>query len=90
MRSTRTRVVGLLVGLSLLGAVPAATVEADSASPQAVAAKSCRSGYVHAVLPSGHKCLRNGQYCSRKRSFQRVYHRKGFHCKANRRLGPYN
>jgi hypothetical protein len=90
MRSIHARTVGLLAALALLGAVPAA-VEADAASsrPQAVVAKSCSSGYVHAVLPSGHKCLRRGQFCSRKSSFQRVYHRKGFHCKANRHLGYY-
>jgi hypothetical protein len=43
---------------------------------------------VHAVLPSGHKCLKRGQYCSR--SFQRVYHRKGFHCGKRDRNGDYH
>jgi hypothetical protein len=67
---------------------PLATSSAStSRSAPVVAAKSCSSGYVHAVLPSGHKCLRVGQFCSRQRSYQRVYHQKGFHCKANRHLG---
>jgi hypothetical protein len=54
------------------------------ASVRAVAAKSCGAGYVHAVLPTGHKCLRRGQFCARR--FNRIYHRYGFHCKANGHL----
>jgi hypothetical protein len=57
---------------------------------RAVASKSCGSGYTHAVMPDGaHKCLRAGQFCSRKRAWQRVYHRLGFHCKANGHLTYY-
>jgi hypothetical protein len=57
---------------------------------EATASKSCSSGYTHAVMPDGsHKCLRAGQFCSRKRAWQRVYHRKGFHCGANRHLTYY-
>ena len=86
MRSAQARAVALLAALSLLAAVPA-TVEADTRSePQAFAAHRCGSGYSHAVMPSGHKCLRAGQFCSTKRSFQRRYHAKGFHCKRNRHL----
>ena len=81
----RRRVVGLLAALSLLAVVPAA--EAPAQSGPVVAAKSCSSGYTHARMPNGHKCLRRGQFCSRKRSYQRVYHRKGFHCKRNGHLG---
>jgi hypothetical protein len=88
MRSARARIAGLLVAATLLGAVPTTGVEAHvSRVPTAVVAKSCSSGFTHAVLPSGQKCLRAGQFCSRKRSFQRVYRRKGFYCRSNRHLG---
>ena len=85
-RPTRARIAGLVAALALLGAAPGASVGAAAPEPQAVAAKSCSSGYTHAVLPSGHKCLRAGQFCSRKRSFQRVYRRKGFYCPPSRHL----
>jgi hypothetical protein len=65
-------------------AAPATPVDGG---PQAVAAKQCRRGYTHAVMPDGaHKCLRAGQFCSRMRAWQRTYHRKGFNCKRNRHL----
>jgi len=85
-RPTRAHIASLVAGFALLGAAPAASVGAASSSPQAVTAKRCSSGYTHAVLPSGHKCLRAGQSCSRKVSAQRVYRDKGFVCPANRRL----
>jgi len=87
----RTRIAGLLAALTLFAAAPAATGAADrAASSPAVAAKSCSSGYVHAVMPDrAHKCLRAGQFCSHKRGWQRAYHRYGFHCKRNGHLTNY-
>ncbi len=89
MRSAKSRTAGLLTALALVGAAPTANVEAGSTSttPQAVAAKSCSSGWTHARLPSGHKCLRAGQFCARR--YNRYYHRYGFHCKTNGRLRNY-
>lgn len=91
MLSMRRRVAGLLATLALLGAVPAASVEAaPQAAPQAFTAKSCGSGYTHAVMPDGaHKCLRAGQFCSRRGGWQQAYHRYGFHCKLNGHLRNY-
>jgi hypothetical protein len=40
--------------------------------------KTCGSGYVHAKLSWGEKCLRAGQFCTIKGD--REYHRYGFHC----------
>lgn len=55
--------------------------------PAVVAAKSCSSSYTHAIVPDGsHKCLRAGQFCSRKASYQRVYKSKGFYCPPSRHL----
>ena len=87
MPSVRAHTAALLAALSLLGALPAAVEANGSSGPHAFAAHRCGSGYAHAVMPSGHKCLRAGQFCSRKRSFQARYHAKGFHCKRNRHLG---
>jgi hypothetical protein len=54
---------------------------------KAHASKTCGSGYVHANLSWGEKCLRAGQYC--KKNKNREYHRYGFHCKRNGRLKRY-
>jgi hypothetical protein len=85
MHTIKSRWAGLLAALALLGAVPAASVEASPvAGPQAVAAKSCPPGFTHAALSWGHKCLRAGQFC--KTNANREYHRYGFHCKRSGRL----
>jgi hypothetical protein len=58
-----------------------------SPGPATVLAKSCSSAYTHTVMPDGsHKCLRVGQFCSRKASFQQVYKRNGFYCPPSRHL----
>jgi hypothetical protein len=44
--------------------------------------RTCGSGFVHADLRSGEKCLRKGQYCRIKAD--REYHRYGFHCHTGR------
>lgn len=75
----------LLASVSIAAFAPAAAAE-QANGPSAVASKSCRSGWTHAVMPNGHKCLRAGQFCSHRRGFQRRYHSYGFHCKANGRL----
>jgi hypothetical protein len=85
-RSKRTLTVVACAAVAALTPVAPSTAAGPDTAP-VVAAKSCSSGYVHAVLPDGQKCLRAGEFCSRQRSYQRVYHRKGFHCKANRHLG---
>jgi hypothetical protein len=88
MGQLKIRTAGLLAALALLGAVPAASVDAAPAGqPQAVAAKTCSPGYTHAALSWGHKCLRSGQYC--KKDANREYHRYGLHCKRNGRLTYY-
>jgi hypothetical protein len=87
----RTRIAGALAALALVvGGPTTASVAQTDAVQQAVAAKSCGAGYTHAVMPDGaHKCLRAGQFCSRKRAWQRTYHSYGFHCKVNRHLTYY-
>jgi hypothetical protein len=85
------RIAGLLAALALIAAAPATQATAGSHATQVVAAKKCPSGYPHAVMPDGsHKCLHAGEFCKRKKSWQRVYHKHGFHCKkSNHRLRSY-
>jgi hypothetical protein len=72
-----------LAAAAALAAVPAGVLP----GPAVVAAKSCSAGCTHAVVPGGsHKCLRAGQFCSRKASYQRVYKRKGFYCSSSGHL----
>jgi hypothetical protein len=50
-----------------------------TATPQPVhAAKSCSSGYTHAVIGGVHKCLRAGQFCTHR--YDRQYRRYGYRC----------
>jgi hypothetical protein len=79
----KRRVAALLViataAFGAAGVAPA--TETVSLTPAAYA-HSCSSGYVHAHLPWGQKCLRRGQFC--KVSQDRYYHRYGFHCHTGR------
>ena len=77
MTRTRSRALGLLAALALIAAAPTSGGAADP-SPTITAAKSCKSGWRHAVLPNGHKCLRAGQFC--KKAWDSRYHKYGFHC----------
>lgn len=69
---------GLGTGLAPVAASPQAAHPISLAAPT----KPCSSGWVHAVLPWGHKCLRRGQFC--KVSGDRYYHRYGYHCHTGR------
>lgn len=72
----RRLVAALFIGASLAAAAPAA---APAYAPiEATAAKSCSSGWKHAVINGSHKCLRRGQFCAR--GADRQYHRYGYHC----------
>jgi hypothetical protein len=73
-----------LIGLALAGAVAGLPAAAAPAATQpagpvlAQAAKTCSSGWTHAVIAGRHKCLRRGQFCAR--SAKRQYRRYGFRC----------
>jgi hypothetical protein len=51
-------------------------------APHAAPLRTCGSGYVHANLSWGEKCLRAGEYCKIKGD--REYHPYGFHCHTGR------
>ena len=80
---------GVIRRLIALTAVIAAVVlgghsaQATSAPGlDAAAAKTCSSGYTHAIIGGAHKCLRRGQFCAVR--YDRQYHRYGFHCHTGR------
>lgn len=77
------RRLSVITAVAAFAALPAAA----TVSPAVVVAKSCSAGYTHAVMPdASHKCLRAGQFCSRKASVQRIYRNKGFYCPPSRHL----
>lgn len=86
----RRKMIGLLAAAALVGGVPAGPAVAHSRSADAavIAAKSCSSGYRHAIIGGAHKCLRRGQFCARGRD--REYHRYGYHCHKRDRRGNYH
>jgi hypothetical protein len=75
----RFALIALAAALSLAGATGASSAVPTS---QSAAAKTCGTGYVHASLSWGEKCLRTGQYCRIKGD--REYHRYRFHCHTGR------
>jgi ABC-type sugar transport system substrate-binding protein len=85
MRSPRLAAV--VAALGLLGVVPATQATATP-EPVAHAAKSCSSGWTHAVVNGAHKCLRRGQFCAHAADSQ--YHRYGFHCHEQDSRGNYH
>jgi hypothetical protein len=70
-----------VAALAFAGAAVAPTEHVGS--PEAAYAKPCSSGYVHAVLSWGHKCLRAGQFC---KVGNREYLKYGFVCPASGHL----
>jgi hypothetical protein len=71
------RLLAVTVAAVALGWAPVPV--ADPVEP--AAAHTCSRGSIHAVLPTGHKCLRRGQYCAIR--FASAYRRYGFVCKGD-------
>jgi hypothetical protein len=84
--SGRRWVVALVT--AVVAGAPIAAAPAAKPGPIAIQAKTCGSGYTHAVINRSHKCLRRGQYCSQ--SADRQYHRYGFHCHKRDARGSYH
>ena len=72
----RQRILVLCVALAA-AAGAGATAPATRAAPAAVA-KTCRAGYVHAVIQHEEKCLHAGEFC--RHAWDRYYRRYGFRC----------
>ena len=86
----KRRLTALAVAAAVCGAAPAVapTLDGSSIGPEPAAAKSCGSGYKHAVISGSHKCLRRGQLCAR--GADRQYHRYGYHCHQQDARGSYH
>lgn len=82
------RHLALLLVAGVLAGLPATAPARGTDSPQAISAKSCSSGWKHAVIGGQHKCLRRGQFCARRHDSQ--YHRYGFHCHKLDNKGNYH
>jgi hypothetical protein len=67
----------LAILAALIAALGAATAAPATTAPTA-SAKTCRTGYVHAVIQGQEKCLHAGEFC--RHSLDRVYRRYGFRC----------
>jgi hypothetical protein len=80
----KRRLAAVAVVASLVGAAPAVAPALDGSpvAPASAVAKSCSTGWTHAIINAAHKCLRRGQFCSRSSDPQ--YHRYGFHCHTGR------
>jgi hypothetical protein len=63
--------------------VAVAATPANAVSAPVAVAKTCSSGYVHAYLSWGEKCLRAGQFC---KVGNREYRKYGFSCPASGHL----
>ena len=81
------RRLALLACAALLTAT-AATSHAAAPPAPAVVAKTCSSGYTHAVINHQQKCLRRGEFCAHK--YRRQYQRYGYDCVKRDRRGNYH
>jgi hypothetical protein len=68
----------LVLCVALVAAVGAATAAPATTAAPTVAAKTCRAGYVHAVIQGQEKCLHTGEFC--RHALDRAYRRYGFRC----------
>ena len=87
----KRRLATMAVAASVFAAAPAAAPVFSGRpglAPSAAVAKTCSSGYKHAVISGSHKCLRRGQFCARAKD--RTYHRYGFHCHKRDANGRYH
>ena len=86
----KRRLATLVAAAAVFGAAPAVApvVGASPLAPASAVAHTCSTGYTHAHLPWGQKCLRRGQFCKGDRD--RVYHRYGYHCHKRDSRGNYH
>jgi hypothetical protein len=78
----RKLIVGLVASMAIGGTGVAAVASQAAAPPTtrthlAVVAKTCPSGYTHAIIGGAQKCLHAGEYCAHSHAGQyRRYHYK--------------
>jgi hypothetical protein len=76
----KRRLAALAAAAAVFAAAPAVTPVFDGSpvAPSSAVAKTCSSGYKHAVINGSQKCLRRGEFCTRGADHQ--YRRYGFRC----------
>ena len=69
-----------IVAVAAFAAAAVSPAGSPGIGPQSAYAHSCFAGggYVHAVFPWGHRCIRAGQFCKKVRNPE--YHKYGFQC----------
>jgi hypothetical protein len=77
---------GLLAAAGAAAAGPA--THAADPGQQAAAAKTCSSGFTHAVINHQQKCLRRGEFCAHR--YRKQYRRYGYNCVKRDRNGAYH
>jgi hypothetical protein len=86
------RRLALFVCTCLLAAAGAAATgpatQAAGSGQQAAAAKTCSSGFTHAVINHQQKCLRRGEFCAHR--YRKQYRRYGYDCVKRDRNGAYH
>jgi hypothetical protein len=87
------RRLAVLACSALLAATGAAAAGGAAAQPvwpgsQAVAAKTCSSGFTHAVINHKQKCLRRGEFCAHR--YRKQYQRYGYDCVKRDGRGNYH
>lgn len=87
----RRLLVAALAAASLAAGAPAASAHTPT---EATAAKSCSSGWKHAVINGSHKCLRRGQFCAhaydRRSPRPYSYSHYGYRCIRQDSRGNYH
>ena len=81
----RSRVAVFAAAAVAFAAAPSAPV--FSGTPVAVA-KTCSSGFKHAVINGSEKCLRRGEFCAH--AADRQYRRYGYRCTKRDARGNYH
>jgi hypothetical protein len=75
---------------ALVGAVPAASVEAAPAGGPHAASLTAHAACTSGWIEGDRRCITVGQFCRHRASANRDYHRYGFHCGKRDRRGNYH
>ncbi len=85
----KRRLAALAAAVAAFAAAPAAPIfDASPVAPAAAVAKTCSTGFKHAVINGAEKCLRRGQFCARAADGQ--YRRYGYRCTKRDARGNYH
>jgi hypothetical protein len=82
------RRLALIACAAVLATAGAAAGQPQASPPLATSAKTCSSGFTHAVINHQQKCLRRGEFCARK--YRRQYQHYGYDCNKRDRRGNYH